>query len=131
MVSKSISDETMEKERALQEVFLAIQMDCEDELIQLLDSNDDILNSKIDYKPLKQIHADENGSSSAILSRWTALHECIRQNNTRILQLLIDNGANIEIKDGHGRTPVYYSCSISSASRNGWLVCFNESYTRA
>jgi len=113
MVSNSIADETIKKERSLQELFLVIQMDSEDELRQLLDGND-LLNSKIDYKPLKQIDS-ENGSSNVILSNWTALHECIRQNNTRMLQVLIDNGADIEIKDGCGRTPVYYSCSISSA----------------
>jgi len=112
--SESASDGSSCDEIALRELFVAIQMDNEDEVRMV---SDNIINSKIDYKPLKRISDRENDYDESFdtLLSWTLLHECVRHNNTRILQLLIDSGANIEIKDGCGRTPLYYSCSISSA----------------
>lgn len=110
VTSQSSSHGSSCDEIALQELFAAIQMDSEVRL------SDNIINSKIDYEPLKGISTcdkDYDASLGTLLS-WTPLHECVRHNNTRILQLLIDRGANIEIKDGCGRTPLYYSCSISS-----------------
>lgn len=103
------------KEIALHKLFAAIQTNDEAEVRHLM-STKNIVNAKIDYKSFKKggDHDTVDETSYDLLSGWTPLHECIRQNNPHLLQFLIDSDYSIEIKDGCGRTPLYYACSVSS-----------------
>jgi hypothetical protein len=45
------------------------------------------------------------------IERWTALHECVIQSNVDMLKLLIDNGAELELRDEDGETPTFLLAS--------------------
>lgn len=66
-----------------------------------------ILNGKVDYTP----PATSDFPHPHAMGNWTALHECVRQKNTEIMQVLLDNGAKVEIKDVDGETPLFVSSS--------------------
>jgi ankyrin repeat protein len=48
-----------------------------------------------------------------VMGKWTGLHQCVRQQNVEMMKILIENGANLEIKDVDGETPTFL---VSSAS---------------
>jgi len=39
----------------------------------------------------------------------TALHAAVEKGNRRIVELLIQNGANVNAEDNNGRTPIYFA----------------------
>jgi ankyrin repeat protein len=59
-----------------------------------------ILNGKVDYT-----------FQEDTLKKWTALHQCVRLSNTEMMKILLDFGANVEIKDADGETPVFVASS--------------------
>lgn len=72
-----------------------------------------VLNGKVDYTFLQKSQ-DEHTT----LEKWTALHECVRSANTEMMKILLDRGANVEIKDVDGETPLF----VASTSRDPELV---------
>jgi ankyrin repeat protein len=72
-----------------------------------------ILNGKVDYTFL-----EESPGERTTLKKWTALHQCVRLSNTEMMKILLDRGANVEIKDADGETPVF----VASSSRDPELV---------
>jgi ankyrin repeat protein len=71
-----------------------------------------VLNGKVDYTFL------EEDRDRTTLKKWTALHQCVRSSNTEMMKILLDHGANVEIKDADGETPVF----VASSSGNPELV---------
>jgi ankyrin repeat protein len=49
---------------------------------------------------------------------YTALHMVISKNNFELIQLLLDKGANINIRDSNGNTPLNIACSLSIVKVN-------------
>jgi hypothetical protein len=72
-----------------------------------------VLNGKVDYTFLRESrHAPDD--EHVTLKKWTALHQCVRLSNTEMMKILLDLGANVEIKDADGETPVF----VASSSRD-------------
>lgn len=64
-----------------------------------------VLNGNVNYTPpVKE------------LKRWSALHECVRNHNLNMMKVLIDNGANVDIVDKDGESPLFL------ASRNESMI---------
>jgi hypothetical protein len=74
------------------QLFEAIQNDDAQE-VKRWAKNSRTLNGRIDYQ--------EN------LRKWSALHECVRKNKTKMIKILIKHGAKLEIKDGDGETATF------------------------
>ena len=45
------------------------------------------------------------------MAKWTGLHQCIRLKNVEMLKILVDNGANLEVKDVDGETPAFLAAT--------------------
>jgi len=69
-----------------------------------------ILNGRADYKP----PADENFPDPHVMGNWTGLHQCVRLTNLKMMKILIDNGANLEVTDADGETPTFVASSSSA-----------------
>ena len=52
----------------------------------------------------------------------TRLHKAIQQDDMPIFQLLLANGANLEITDDEGRTPLYFACAEGSLDICSFLL---------
>jgi hypothetical protein len=61
-----------------------------------------VLNGKVDYTLPEGEHT---------FKKWTALHQCVRITNTEMMKILLDRGANVEIKDADGETPLFVASS--------------------
>ena len=68
-----------------------------------------ILNGKVDYTFLEK--SPRTPGDRTTLKKWTALHQCVRLSNTKMMKILLDRGANVEIKDDDGETPVFVASS--------------------
>lgn len=55
-------------------------------------------------------------SGTNFLGKRSALHECVFQNNPEMAGILIEAGANLEIKDADGEAPLFVACSSSTSS---------------
>ena len=62
------------------------------------------------YQPKEEQHA---------LKQWTALHEAVRVERTNVVQLLCDNGADPNVTDTDGESPLFV------AARNGYVEGFD------
>jgi hypothetical protein len=87
---------------ACRRLIQAIEEDNED-IVKSLAKVKRVLNGRVDYTPL------DNGMGPAgeVLGKWSALHECVRKKRLNLLRILIDNKANLEIKDVDGETPAF------------------------
>jgi hypothetical protein len=75
-----------------------------------------ILNGRVDYTP-PPAPANDDGSrprDPQVMGKWTALHECVRDGNPEMMKILVDNRANLEIKDVDDETPAF----VASTSQN-------------
>jgi hypothetical protein len=72
-----------------------------------------VLNGKVDYTFLQESRHDGSDDEQVTLKKWTALHQCVRLSNTKMMKILLDLGANVEIKDADGETPVFVASSSS------------------
>lgn len=69
-----------------------------------------VLNGRVDYTP----PPDDRFPDPHVMGKWTALHQCVRLKNVEMMKILIDNGANLEIKDVDGETPTFVVSSSSA-----------------
>jgi hypothetical protein len=69
-----------------------------------------VLNGKVDYTP----PANDAFPNPHMMGKWTALHQCVRLKRKEMMKILIDNGANLEIKDVDGETPTFVASSSYS-----------------
>jgi ankyrin repeat protein len=76
-----------------------------------------VLNGKADYTFLRE-SPNAPDDEHTTLKKWTALHQCVRLSNTEMMKILLDLGANVEIKDADGETPVF----VASSSKDPELV---------
>ena len=51
---------------------------------------------------------------------WSAMHWAARCGDPDIIQLLADSGADIDLPDAYGRSPLCAPCSRSSAAYSGF-----------
>ena len=69
-----------------------------------------VLNGRVDYTPPPEdIFPDPHE-----MGKWTGLHQCVRLKNVEMMKILIENGANLEIKDVDGETPTFLVSSSSA-----------------
>ncbi len=61
-----------------------------------------VLNGKVDYTATSPREGIEE-----TLGKWTALHQCVREGRPEMMKIIVENGANVEIKDVDGATPVF------------------------
>lgn len=78
------------------------------EKVQRLAKTKRVVNGKVDY----------SGHGGRELKMWTALHECVRSEKPDLMKLLIENGADVDIEDADGETPLF----IASTSRTPAIV---------
>mmetsp|Transcript_3385 Transcript_3385/g.5690 ORF Transcript_3385/g.5690 Transcript_3385/m.5690 type:complete len:244 (-) Transcript_3385:2404-3135(-) len=69
-----------------------------------------VLNGRVDYTP----PADEDFPDPHVMGKWTALHQCVRLKNVKMMNILIENGANLEVTDVDGETPTFVVSSSSA-----------------
>jgi ankyrin repeat protein len=58
------------------------------------------------------IATDSNGSNLNPLGDWTSLEAATSQSNVQAVQVLLEHGANPNIPDGWGNTPLHYAASV-------------------
>jgi hypothetical protein len=68
-----------------------------------------VLNGKVDYTFLEE--SPHMPGDRTTLKKWTALHQCVRLSNTKMMKILLNRGANVEIKDADGEAPVFVASS--------------------
>lgn len=73
-----------------------------------------VLNGKVDYTP----PPTKEFPDPYEMGKWTALHECVRKEKMEMMKLLVDSGANLEMQDVDGETPVF----VASTSQNPELI---------
>ena len=69
-----------------------------------------VLNGRVDYTP----PPDEGFPNPHEMGRWTGLHQCVRLQNVDMMKILIENGANVEVKDVDKETPLFLVSSSSA-----------------
>ena len=88
------------KEHGVNELLQAIRANDAD-AVRRLAKIKYVLNGKTDYT----VHREEE---SRVLEKWTALHQCIREDRPEMLRILCAApGVKIDIKDGDGETPLF------------------------
>lgn len=108
---------------ACMRLFSAIQ-DNDSATVARLAKTKRVLNGKVDYTPLP----DDRFPDPHEMGRWTGLHQCVRQKNVEMMKILIENGANLEIKDVDGETPTFlFLLSVCSRKSQGVARCWSES----
>lgn len=87
-------------------LFSAIQANDGDTVTRLAKTKR-VLNGKVDYTP----PVTENTPQPRLMGKWTALHECVRIKNPDMMQILLNQGAKVEISDVDGETPAFVACT--------------------
>jgi hypothetical protein len=60
-----------------------------------------VLNGRVDYDTL---------------AKWTALHECVREKSTEMLQILLQSdGVKVDITDGDSETPLFVASTTGNS----------------
>lgn len=77
----------------LPQLFSAIQ-DNDSATVARLAKTKRVLNGRVDYTP----PPDDRFPDPHEMGKWTGLHQCVRQKNVEMMKILIENGANLEIK---------------------------------
>jgi ankyrin repeat protein len=90
-------------------LFAAIQ-DNDSTTVARLAKTKRVLNGRVDYTP----PADDDFPDPHEMGKWTGLHQCVRLKNVEMMKILIENGANLEIKDVDGETPTFVASSSSA-----------------
>lgn len=93
---------------ACRKLIQAIEEDQED-IVKSLAKVKRVLNGKVDYQPLD----NGAGPEGEVLGKWSALHECVRKKRPGLMEILIENKANLEIKDVDGETPAFVASTQS------------------
>jgi hypothetical protein len=81
------------------------------EVVERLAKTERILNGRVDYYFLEEGETRKWG-------KWTALHECIRKDKNDMMAILLDHGANANIKDVDGESALF----VASTSGNPAVV---------
>ena len=90
-------------------LFSAIQ-DNDSTTVARLAKTKRVLNGRVNYTP----PADDDFPDPYEMGQWTGLHQCVRLKNVAMMKILIERGANLEIKDEDGETPTFVISSSSA-----------------
>ena len=90
-------------------LFAAIQ-DNDGATVARLAKTKRVLNGRVDYTP----PPDEGFPDPHEMGKWSGLHQCVRLKNVKMMQILINNGANLEVTDVDGETPTFVVSSSSA-----------------
>ena len=69
-----------------------------------------VLNGRVDCE------TPPHDGMTVTLGKWSALHECVREKNTKMIQILIEHRCNLEIKDVDRETPLFIASSARDLS---------------
>mmetsp|Transcript_13292 Transcript_13292/g.37936 ORF Transcript_13292/g.37936 Transcript_13292/m.37936 type:complete len:193 (+) Transcript_13292:58-636(+) len=98
------------KEQGVRELLQAI-CDKDDATVRRLMKIKYVLNGRVDYK----VRGGDDPRDEIDLEQWTALHQCIRQDQCDLLRILCAApGVKLEIKDGDGETPLFVATTSDS-----------------
>ncbi|KAI6189373.1 Ankyrin [Aphelenchoides bicaudatus] len=70
-------------------------------------------------RKLIELKADINAQTT---NEWTALHLAAMKAGTQLLQLLLDNGAKLEVRDDSGLTPLHHAVSSNKLENTKWFI---------
>ena len=77
-------------------------------LVERLARTKRVVNGRVDF-------LDETNDSANTLSKWTALHECVRSTKPDLLRILLRNGGKVDIKDGDNEPVLFVASNAGKA----------------